>query len=83
MAEYLRNIAIVIVLLIVYAQAKNWLRWRFLRKWGEQHGCGEAPIVENKLPGGLERYALFFKSWKGRMCISTYTYYNPARSPSC
>jgi hypothetical protein len=49
---------------IVFFQVRNWLRWRALKKWGEQHGCGDAPEVENQLPGGIERYSILFTGMK-------------------
>jgi hypothetical protein len=64
---YIKEALLLFVAWIVFIQTRNWLRWMALRKWGEKHGCGEAPAVPNKLPGGLERYGLFFKGLKGKI----------------
>ncbi|RDW84414.1 hypothetical protein BP6252_02004 [Coleophoma cylindrospora] len=44
--------------LLVFYKVKTWLLARDFRKWEEAHGCGPLPSVKNKLPGGLERFAL-------------------------
>jgi hypothetical protein len=65
MLVYLGYFAELLLLYIVVHNVIDWWSWRQLNKWGEQYGCGEAPTVKNKYPGGLERYAIFFKGMKG------------------
>jgi hypothetical protein len=55
--------------LVVFIQARHYLRWRSLRKWGEQFGCENAPTVPNYLPGGLERFSVIFKDFKSMLII--------------
>jgi hypothetical protein len=62
---YLVRAALIAVAAIVFFQVRNRLRWRALKKWGEQHGCGDAPEVKNQLPGGIERYSIIFTGMKG------------------
>ena len=66
------EIGLLFVVWVVYTQVKNWLRWRSLRKFGDKHGCGEAPVVPNIFPGGIERYAIFLKGMKGMLACSSY-----------
>ena len=55
---------------LLYNQFTTWMRWRSLKKWGEQYGCCEAPSLPNKLPGGVERYGVFFTGSKGIQIFS-------------
>lgn len=64
---FLKEIALLFVFWVVYTQVKNWLQWRSLRKFGKKHGCGEAPVVPNYLPGGIEKYGIFLKGMKGML----------------
>jgi len=66
---YVVRLALIAVAAIVFFQVRNWLRWRALKKWGEQHGCGDAPELENKLPGGLDRWYIIFTGMKGKIEI--------------
>jgi hypothetical protein len=65
MAYFLVQAVVVSAAIIAFIQARNWFQWRALRKWGEQHGCGNAPVVQNALPGGIERYSILFTGLKG------------------
>jgi hypothetical protein len=58
------------VIFVIYKQAKNWLRWRGLRQWGEAQGCVEPATVPNYLPGGIERYIKFFMHAKGEFPVT-------------
>lgn len=69
MASFLIQAVFVSAAIIAFIQARNWLRWRALNKWGEQYGCGAAPEVKNKLPGGIERYSILFTGLKGMLKI--------------
>ncbi|RDL38562.1 uncharacterized protein BP5553_02902 [Venustampulla echinocandica] len=50
---------------IVFFQLRNFLRWRALKIWGQQHGCQDPKIVPNKLPWGLERYSVLITGFDG------------------
>ncbi|TVY38159.1 Cytochrome P450 [Lachnellula subtilissima] len=65
MAYFLIQVVFISAAIIAFIQARNWFRWRALNKWGEQYGCGALPVVKNKLPGGIERYAILFTGLKG------------------
>jgi len=65
MAFFLIQVVFVSGAIIAFIQARNWLRWRALNKWGEQYGCGAPPVVKNKLPGGIERFSILFTGLKG------------------
>jgi len=58
---YIKEAALLFVLWVVYKNVQTYLRWRNLKKFGDKHGCGDAPLFPNKLPGGIERYAIMFK----------------------
>ena len=60
----------VFVVFVIYIQARNWLRWHNLRRWGESRGCIEPVTVPNYLPGGLERYVNFFLNAKGKSYLA-------------
>lgn len=62
---FIKELLCISVLWVVYTQIKVWLKWRSLKKWGEQYGCGEVTEEKNKLPGGLERYSVLFTGLKG------------------
>jgi hypothetical protein len=61
---YVKEIALLLVGWIAFVQIRNWFRWRAVKKWGAQRGCGDLPAVKNKLPGGLERYSILFTGLK-------------------
>lgn len=62
---YLKAIALFLVSWLVYANVQSWWRFRQLRKWGEQYGCGDAPEVPNEWPWGLERVWFLLTKLKG------------------
>jgi hypothetical protein len=62
---FLKEVALIFVVWVVYKQVRNWLRWRALKKFGDDHGCGAALALPNKLPGGLERLWFLFTGAKG------------------
>jgi hypothetical protein len=64
---FLKEAVLFFVVWIIYTQVKNWLRWRALKKFGDEHGCGDAPVVPNELPGGLERYGILLTGIKGML----------------
>lgn len=61
---YLKSIALFIVSWLVYSNIKVYLKFRALRKWGNQHGCAALPAQVNKLPWGVERIWVFLTSLK-------------------
>ncbi|KAG0647858.1 Cytochrome P450-CM2 [Hyphodiscus hymeniophilus] len=62
---FLKEAALLFIFWAIYKQFQNWLRWRALKQFGAKYGCGAAPAIPNKLPGGLERYAILFTGFKG------------------
>lgn len=64
---FLKEAALLFVVWVIYKQVQIWLRWRALKKFGDKHGCGDPPVVPNKLPGGIERYAILFTGLKGEL----------------
>jgi hypothetical protein len=62
---FVKEIAILFVIWLAYKQVEVWLQWRALKKFGDEHGCGEVPTVVNILPVGVERYAIFLKGING------------------
>lgn len=55
---HINEIVLLFVTWIAYSQASSWLKWRELKKWGANQGCEDVPVVPNKLPGGIERFAI-------------------------
>ncbi|KAM3078126.1 hypothetical protein ACMFMG_002572 [Clarireedia jacksonii] len=63
--SYVNGGLILLAIYVTHIWATNLLRWRALRKWGEKNGCEEPKILENVLPGGIEKYmSLLFKAKK-------------------
>ncbi len=62
---YIKEILAVFVSWIVYGKIKNYVEQRRLRKWGEENGCGEPPMVPNELPYGVERAWRMLTGMKG------------------
>jgi hypothetical protein len=52
---YIREAVLLFVFWVVFVQIKHWARWRALKNFGDENGCGDMPTVLNKLPGGLDR----------------------------
>jgi len=53
--SYINDAVLLFVFLVALIQIKHWARWRALKKFGDENGCGDMPTVPNKLPGGLDR----------------------------
>ncbi|EKD19071.1 hypothetical protein MBM_02308 [Drepanopeziza brunnea f. sp. 'multigermtubi' MB_m1] len=62
---YLKSLVLLLVSGIVYGNISSWIRWRRLRQWGKQYGCGEAPKQLNKLPWGVEKVWFMINNIKG------------------
>ncbi len=61
---YIKDAAILFVAWIVFIQIREWARWRSLKRFGDANGCGDLPVVSNKLPGGLDRAIKVFTTSK-------------------
>jgi hypothetical protein len=55
---YVREAIFLLVAWAVFIQVRFWYRWTVFKRWSRQNGCEEVPVVLNKLPWGLERYAI-------------------------
>ena len=55
---YVREAILLLVAWVVFIQVRFWYRWTVFKRWSRQNGCEEVPVVPNKLPWGLERYAI-------------------------
>lgn len=52
---YIKDAIILFVFWAVFIQIKDRTRWRALKRFGNENGCGDMPTVPNKLPGGVDR----------------------------
>lgn len=55
---FVREAILLLVAWAVFIQVRFWYRWTVFKRWSRQNGCEEVPAVPNKLPWGLERYAI-------------------------
>jgi len=70
---YIKETLLLFAAWVVFVQVRLWFRWRSFKKWAQKNGCEEAPVVPNKLPWGLERYAFLVNGqmsskFPGSMC---------------
>jgi hypothetical protein len=54
---YVKEVLLLLSAWAAFIQIRYWYRWRVFRKQSLQNGLGEPPIVPNKLPWGIERFA--------------------------
>lgn len=64
--SYIAQFSVVFIGWMIYKQVRNRMQWRSLKKWGEQYGCGDPPILPNKLPSGIERFGNLLTGFKSR-----------------
>lgn len=64
---YIREILAAFTAWAVFVQVRHWLRWRALKKWGDEQGYKDAPNLPNYLPWGVERFGFVFKLLLGRL----------------
>jgi hypothetical protein len=54
---FVKDILLLLAAYTVFIQVRFWYRWRVFEKWSRQNGCEEIPVLPNKLPWGVERFA--------------------------
>lgn len=57
---FVKEVFLLFVAWAVFMQTRFLLRWRIQKRWSRENGCGEAIVMKNKLPWGLERFAILF-----------------------
>jgi hypothetical protein len=54
---YVKEVLLLLSAWAAFIQIRYRYRWRVFRKQSLQNGLGEPPVVPNKLPWGIERFA--------------------------
>ena len=54
---FVKEILLLLSAWAVFIQVRHWYRWRVFKRQSLQNGFGEPPVVPNKLPWGIERFA--------------------------
>ncbi|CAI6338612.1 unnamed protein product [Periconia digitata] len=49
-----------IALILFFQQCRTWIQRRSVEAKASASGCGDVPVMPNKLPGGIERYLVRF-----------------------
>lgn len=62
---FIREILLILTTWVLYIQTRHWARWRTFNKWRVANGYAEPAVVENKYPGGAERYYAILKGING------------------
>lgn len=65
---YVSEVFLLLVAWAVFIRVRFWYRWAVFKKWSRQNGCEEVPVVPNKLPWGLERFAFLVNGQFSSMC---------------
>ena len=59
------EILLLVAVCVVFTQVRYWYGWRVWKQFEKANGCGDAPIVKNELPWGIERYYRLFTGLAG------------------
>ena len=55
---FVKEILLLLSACAVFIQVRHWYRWRVFKRQSIQNGLEEPPILPNKLPWGIERFAI-------------------------